>query len=84
MPLTTWKIPLRRVNQAGYHYVTTYQRGRAPIVGEKIERKVGEQTIKWTISEIFKEASSRPGTAVFTVRVDETEEARSEIISDLL
>jgi hypothetical protein len=79
MPLTTWKILLSRADQAGYHYVATHQRGRAPIVGEQIERTVGERTVKWTISEIFKDASCRPETAV---RVDETEEVRPEIISD--
>jgi hypothetical protein len=78
MPLTTWKILLRRAEQAGYHYVATFQRGRAPIVGEHIERTVGERTIKWTISEIFKGPSSIAGMAVFTVRVDETEEGRPE------
>jgi hypothetical protein len=68
IPLTIWKILLRRADQAGHHYVATYQRGRAPIVGEYIERTVGERTIKWTISEIFKNPSSIAGTAVFTVR----------------
>ena len=56
----------------------TYQRGREPVVGEHIERTVDERTIKWTISEISKDPSSIAGTAVFTVRVDETEEGRSE------
>ena len=79
MPLTTWKILLRRADQAGYHYVATYQRGREPVVGEHIERTVGDRTIKWTISEIFKDHSSRQGTVVFTVRVDETEEGRPEV-----
>ena len=79
MPLTTWKILLRRADQAGYHYVATSQRGREPVVGEHIERTVGERTIKWTISEIFKDHSSRQGTLVFTVRVDETEEGQPEM-----
>jgi hypothetical protein len=79
MPLSTWKILLRRADQASYHYVATYQRGREPVVGEHIERSVGERTIKWTISEIFKDHSSRQGTVVFTVRVDETEEGEPEM-----
>jgi hypothetical protein len=79
MPLTTWKILLRRAGQAGYHYVATYQRGREPVLGEHIERTVGDRTIKWTISEISKDHSSRQGTVVFTVRVDETEEGQPEM-----
>jgi hypothetical protein len=59
MPLTTWKTLLRRADQVGYHYVATFQRGREPEVGAHIERTVGDRTIKWTISEIFKDRSSR-------------------------
>src|ERR1019366_5741465 len=40
MPITTWKIMVRRAHQAGYHYVATHQRGRAPSVGEQIELAV--------------------------------------------
>jgi hypothetical protein len=65
---------LRRSGQAGYHYVATHQRGRAPIVGEQIELVVQKRKIKWSVSEIFKDHSTRSGTDVFTVRVDETEE----------
>jgi hypothetical protein len=79
MPLTTWKILLRRADQAGYHYVATFQRGREPEAGEHIERTVGDRTIKWTISEIFKDHSSRQGTVIFTVKVDETEEGQPEM-----
>jgi hypothetical protein len=78
MPLTTWKIFVRRADQPGYHYVATHQRGRVPEVGEHIERAAADRTIKWTISEIFHDHSSRGGLAVFTVRVDETEEGRTE------
>ena len=74
MPIAIWKIMLRRSGQAGYHYVATHQRGRAPSVGEQIELVVQQRTIKWCISEIFKDHSTRSGTDVFTVRVDETEE----------
>jgi hypothetical protein len=77
MPLTTWKILLRRADQASYHYVATIQRGREPEVGEHIERTVGARTIKWTISEIFKDHSSQQG--IFSVKVDETEEGKPEM-----
>jgi hypothetical protein len=71
MPLTTWKIMLRRVDQQGYHYVAAHQKGRAPIVGEHIELVVDGRTINWTVVEIFKDHSTRQGIDVFTVRVDE-------------
>ena len=61
MPLTTWKIFVRRADQAGYHYVATHQRGRAPGVGEHIERAVDGRTIKWTVSEIIEDHLSRSG-----------------------
>jgi hypothetical protein len=73
MPITTWKIMLRRAGQAGYHYVATDQRGRAPSVGEQIELVVDGRTVKWTIAEIFRDHSTREGRDVFSVRVDETE-----------
>lgn len=72
MPITTWKIMVRRANQAGYHYVATHQKGRAPSVGEQIELAVEGRTVKWTIAEIFKDHSTKDGIGVFTVRVDET------------
>jgi hypothetical protein len=65
---------LRRSGEAGYHYVATHQRGRSPSVGEQIELVVQNRTIKWSISEIVKDHSTRSGTDVFTVRVDETKE----------
>jgi hypothetical protein len=71
MATTTWKIMLRRAEQAGYHYVSTHQRGRAPIVGEKIELVVDGCTVKWTVAEIFKDHLSREGMEIFTVRLDE-------------
>ena len=74
MPIAIWKIMLRRSGQAGYHYVATHQRGRPPSVGEQIELVVQKRTIKWSISEIVKDHSTRSGTDVFTISVDETEE----------
>jgi hypothetical protein len=80
MPIATWKIMVRRNDQAGYHYVATHQKGRDPTVGEEIELVDNERTVKWTVAEIFKEHSTRAGIDVFTVRVDETERAvKSEI-----
>jgi hypothetical protein len=74
MPITTWKIMVRRVHQAGYHYVATHQRGRAPTVGEQIDLAVeGRKQLQWTVAEIFKDHSAMGGIDVFTVRVDETE-----------
>jgi hypothetical protein len=64
---------------SGLSLRATFQRGREPEVGEHIERTVGARTIKWTISEIFKDHSSRQGTVVFTVKVDETEEGQPEM-----
>jgi hypothetical protein len=58
----------------GLSYVATHQRGRAPSVGEQIELVVQKRKIKWSVSEIFKEHSTRSGTDLFTVRVEETEE----------
>jgi hypothetical protein len=46
-----------------------------PEVGEHIERWFDKRTIKWTISEIVQ---SRGGSAVFSVRVYETDEGRTE------
>ena len=77
MPFTTWKIMVRRADQTGYHYAATHQRGYAPSVGEEIEFAIEERLVKWTIAEIFKDHSTRAGMDVFTVRVDETEQAVS-------
>ena len=73
MPITTWKIMLRRSGQQGYHYTATYQKGRAPIVGEQIESVADGRAIIWIVAEIFKDHSTRGGVDVFTVRVDETD-----------
>ena len=73
MPVTTWKIMVRRANQQGYHYVATHQKGRAPIVGEQIGSTAEGRLISWTVVEIFKDHSTRAGIDVFTVRVDESE-----------
>jgi hypothetical protein len=64
---------LRRVDQQGYHYVATHQKGRAPFVGEQIESVVDGRTINWTVVEIFKDHLTKQGIEVFTVRVDESE-----------
>jgi hypothetical protein len=73
MPWATWKIMLRRANQAGYNYVATHQRGRAPNVGEQIEIVAEGRTVKWTVAEVTKDHTAKGGKDVFTVRVDETE-----------
>jgi hypothetical protein len=73
MPWATWKIMLRRANQAGYNYVATHHRGRAPSVGEQIQIVADGRTLNWTIAEIIKDHTARGGEDVFTVRVDETE-----------
>jgi len=78
MPITTWKIMVRRADKTDYHYAATHQRGRAPAVGEEIELGVEERMVKWTIAEIFKDHPIRAGIDVFTVMVDETERSRSD------
>jgi hypothetical protein len=75
MPITTWKIMVRRAHQAGYHYVATHQKGRPPSLGEQIEVAADGRRVTWTVTEIFKDHSARAGIDVFTVRVDETETA---------
>jgi hypothetical protein len=72
MPITTWKIMLRRANQQGYHYLTTEQKGWAPSVGEQGKVVANGQKVKWTIVEVFRDPTMR--TESFTVRVDETTE----------
>jgi hypothetical protein len=71
MPITTWKILARRPEGAAHEYVTTYRRGRAPIVGEEIEIVVQERMVKWTVTDVVKDHSTR--VEVFTVRVDEVD-----------
>jgi ABC-type polar amino acid transport system ATPase subunit len=71
MPITTWKIMLRRAGQAGYHYVSTHQKGWAPSVGEQVEFIVEGKAVKMTIAETFKDRSTKERIDVFTVRVDE-------------
>jgi hypothetical protein len=73
MPWATWKIMLRRANQAGYNYVATHQKARAPMVGEQIQLVADGRTINWTVAEIIKDHTTRAGMDCFTVRVDETE-----------
>jgi hypothetical protein len=70
MPVTTWKVMVRRADEANHHYVATHQRGRAPTVGEELELVVDKRMVKWTIAEISRDPSTR-GVDVFTVRVDE-------------
>jgi hypothetical protein len=72
MPVTTWKIMVRRADQGDYHYATTLQKGYAPSVGEEVELAIDER-INWTVAEISKDHSTRARIDVFTVRVDETE-----------
>ena len=73
MPITTWKIMLRRAGQAGYDYLKTEQKGWAPTAGERGKFSVEGRPVRWTIAEIFKDHTTREGTDVFTVRVDESE-----------
>jgi hypothetical protein len=80
MRIAMWKIMLRRAEQAGYHYVATHQKGRAPSVGEQIELEVNGRAVKWTIAEIFKDHLTREGVDVFTVRAEETEGIASAAI----
>jgi hypothetical protein len=73
MPMVTWKIMLRRTNQAGYTYVATHQRAQAPSVGEQIQIVANGRTINWTVAEITKDHTTRAGIDCFTVMVEETE-----------
>jgi hypothetical protein len=75
MPFTTWKIMARRTGQAGYHYLATLQKGRAPSVGEQIEFVADDCMVRCAVTEVFKERSARAGVDNFTVRVDEIEAA---------
>jgi hypothetical protein len=72
VPITTWKIMVRRADQVGYHYLTTEQKGWAPSVGEQIDLVVEGRPVKWTVAETVKDLSTREGVDVFTVRVAET------------
>jgi hypothetical protein len=71
MPLSTWKVLLRRSEQVGYHYVTTLHRAFEPTVGERIPLLVDGQTVLGTAIDVRKEFSTRAGVAAFTVMVDE-------------
>ena len=73
MPITTWKLMVRRAEQAGYHYSATHKRGRAPSVGESIDLSIGERQMRFTVTEVFKQHLAKGGFEVFTVMVDETE-----------
>src|SRR5215469_15742885 len=82
MPITSWKIMVRRAEQAGYHYSATHKRGRysathkrgrAPSVGESIDLSIGEHQMRFTVTEVFKQHLAKDGFEVFTVMVDETE-----------
>jgi len=77
MPITTWKIMVRRADQTDYHYAATHQRGRAPTLGEELELVVEERMVKWTVAEIVKDDRSSRRVDVFIVMVDETERVRS-------
>ena len=73
MPITTWKILARRPEEAAHEYVATIQRGRAPAVGEEIEIVVRDRMVKWTVTDVIKDHSTRASVEVFTVRVDEVD-----------
>jgi hypothetical protein len=73
MPITSWKIMVRRAEQTGYHYSATHKRGRAPSVGESIDISIGERQMRFTVTEVFKQHLAKDGFEVFTVMVDETE-----------
>jgi hypothetical protein len=71
MPITTWKILLRRADQAGYHYVKTLYQGREPTEGEKIELRINGESVRGKVTEARKDVAG-PGADAFTVMVDET------------
>ena len=76
MPMTTWKIMLRRAGQAGYHYTGTQQVARAPIIGDEGKATVDGQEIRWKATEVYKDLTPRSDAEVFTVRVDEITSAQ--------
>ena len=71
MPLATWKVLLRRADQAGYHYVTTLHKASEPIAGEEIPLVVGGQSVRGTVIEVRKDFSTRAGVNAFTVMANE-------------
>jgi hypothetical protein len=73
MPLSTWKVLLKRSDQIGYHYVTTLHRASEPTVSEDIELIIDSQQVRGTVIEVHKEFSSRSGVSAFTVMADERE-----------
>jgi hypothetical protein len=73
MPLSTWKVLLKRSDQIGYHYVTTLHRASEPTVSEDIQLIIDSQRVRGTVIEVHKEFSSRSGVSAFTVMADERE-----------
>ena len=73
MPLSTWKVLLKRRDQIGYHYVTTLHRASEPTVSEDIELIIDSQRVGGIVIEVHKEFSSRSRVSAFTVMADERE-----------
>ena len=71
MTLTTWKVLLRRSDQAGYHYVTTLHRASEPTASENIHLLIGGHSVHGTVIDVRKDFSTRAGVDAFTVMADE-------------
>jgi hypothetical protein len=71
MPITTWKILLRRADQAGYTYVKTLYQGRNTTEGEEIELHIKDKSVRGKVTEARKDVAGA-GADAFTVMVDES------------
>jgi hypothetical protein len=71
MPITTWKILLRRADQTGYRYVKTLYQGREPTKGEEIDLRINDKSVRGKVTEARKDVAGR-GADAFTVMVDES------------
>jgi hypothetical protein len=71
MPLTNWKVLLKRLDQVEHQYATTLHRTSVPNETEEVHLRLKGQRVMCLITDVHKDFITRAGVEVFTVRADE-------------
>jgi hypothetical protein len=76
MPLTNWKVLLKRLDQVEHQYATTLHRTSVPNETEEVDLRLEGQRVRCLITDVHKDFITRAGVEVFTVRADEIAPSR--------
>jgi hypothetical protein len=71
MPLTNWKVLLKRVDQAEHQYATILHRTSVPTEAEELHLRLEGRRLTCVIVDVHKDFVTRSGVEVFTVRANE-------------